>query len=125
MNERIKEIRLNLGLSQEEFGERLGLSRGAITNIELNKTDPKPRFVALLCREFNVNESWLRSGEGEMFISPSKDDVISDFIGDVLSDDKDFRRRFISALAALDREEWEAIEKAVWKLVEEMQKPGQ
>lgn len=67
MNERIKAVRLALGISQEEFGKRLGVTRGAITNIELNKVEPKPLFVDLICREFNVNEDWLKNGAEPMF----------------------------------------------------------
>lgn len=67
MNERIKEIRKSLNLSQDEFGRRLGVTRGAITNIELNKTEPKELFLELICKVFDVNEHWLRTGEGEMF----------------------------------------------------------
>lgn len=67
MNGRIKELRRILGLSQDEFGRRLGVTRGAVTNIELNKVEPKPLFIDLICREFNVNEHWLRTGEGGMF----------------------------------------------------------
>ena len=48
MNERIKKLRKELGLSQDEFGRRLGVTRGAITNIELNKVEPKPLFVDLI-----------------------------------------------------------------------------
>ena len=73
MNSRIKQVRLALNLSQDEFGRRLGVTRGAITNIEFNKTEPKQLFVELLCREFDVNEAWLRTGEGEMFIKKSRD----------------------------------------------------
>lgn len=67
MNERIKEVRKALGLSQEEFGRRLGVTRGAVTNIELNKVEPKQLFVELLCREFNVSYEWLSTGRGDMF----------------------------------------------------------
>ena len=68
INERIKKTRKQLKLSQDEFGKRLGVSRGVITNIEFNKTEPKSLFIDLLCREFNVNENWLRTGEGKMFV---------------------------------------------------------
>lgn len=76
MNERIKQLRLKLGLSQEEFGNRLGMGRGAITNIELNKVEPKPLFVSLICREFRVSETWLRTGEGEMLRQLSEDEEL-------------------------------------------------
>ena len=52
MNSRVKAVRLALGLSQDEFGKKLGLTRGAITNIELNKVDGKPNFADLLCSIF-------------------------------------------------------------------------
>ena len=116
MNERIKELRKVLGLSQDEFGRRLGLTRGAITNIELNKTEPKPLLIDLICREFDVNETWLRTGEGEMFVPISRDEEIEEFIGRLLHDEPDsFRKRLVSVLAKLTEDEWAILEeKARW-----------
>lgn len=114
MNERIKEIRKTLGLSQDEFGRRLGVTRGAITNIEFNKTEPKPLFIDLLCREFNVSERWLRTGEGDMFIQLSRDEEIAAFMGDVLAGESDnFRRRFLSMLSRLNEGQWELLEQMI------------
>lgn len=126
MNERIKAIRLALGLSQDEFGRRLGVTRGAITNIELNKVDPKPLFVDLICREFNVNEEWLQTGEGEMFLQRSRDEELAAFFGDVLNGQPDFKRRLISVLSRLSTDQWEMLADMANMLVEEMQKekPG-
>lgn len=70
MNKRIKELRKLLNLSQEEFGNRLGVTRGAITNIELNKTIPKPLFIDLICKTFNVNQDWILNGTEPIFIEP-------------------------------------------------------
>ena len=96
MNERIKELRLKLGLSQDEFGRRLGVTRGAITNIELNKVEPKPLFIDLMCREFNVSETWLRTGDGEMFVSRSRSDAIAQEVNRFMADHPDsFRERLI------------------------------
>lgn len=122
MNERIKMIRQKLGLSQEEFGRRLGVTRGAITNIELNKVEPKPLFVDLICREFGVSEEWIKDGTGEMFHPKSAEEELAAFFGDVLSGEPDFRRRLISALARLDESQWEVLEEVARKLLEEMQK---
>lgn len=70
--ERIKELRKDhLHLSQAEFGQRLGISRGSVANIELNllkRPEQKEPIIKLICREFNVSEHWLRTGEGEPFI---------------------------------------------------------
>lgn len=114
MNNRIKQIRTALGLSQDEFGKKLGVTRGAITNIELNKVEPKPLFVSLICQTFNVNDRWLRTGEGEMFMELSVEDEIAAFMGDILKNEKsNFRRRFIAALARLDDTGWDVLEKFI------------
>ena len=123
MNERIKEVRKSLGLTQDEFGRRLGVTRGAITNIEYNKVEPKPLLVDLLCREFNVNEIWLRTGEGEMFVTHTRDEAIAAFVGRVLASENDsFQKRLISVLAGLKEDEWELLEKVALHLAEGIKK---
>ena len=112
MNERIKQIRKALNLSQDDFGKKLGVTRGVITNIELNKTEPKPLFIKLICETFEVNEDWVVNGTGEMFVQKSRSDAIADFLADVLKEDDDsFKRRFVEMLASLSVEEWKLLEK--------------
>ena len=67
MNERIKKLRKVLDLTQQEFGERLGIKRNTIATYESGRNDPIDAVVSLICKEFNVNEEWLRGGTGEMF----------------------------------------------------------
>ena len=67
MNERIKSLRKRLNMTQEQFAARLGIKRGAIANYEIGRNVPVDSVVSLICREFGVNEAWLRTGEGEMF----------------------------------------------------------
>ena len=67
MNERIKEIRKALSLTLEEFGKELGVTRSAIGHIENGIRNITEQMILSICREFNVNENWLRYGEGEMF----------------------------------------------------------
>lgn len=67
MNERIKELRKSLGLTMEKFGERLGVTKVAISNIEKGNRNVTDQMFKFICREFNVNENWLRTGEGSMF----------------------------------------------------------
>ena len=66
MNERIKKVRKALDLTQQEFGERIGMKRNSIALIE-NGRNTSDQTVFAICREFNVNEEWLRTGVGEMF----------------------------------------------------------
>lgn len=68
MKNRIKEIRKELDLTQQEFADRLGIKRGAVANYELGRNTPIDAVVSLICREFKINEEWLRNGTGSMFI---------------------------------------------------------
>lgn len=122
MNERIKAVRLALGISQEEFGKRLGVTRGAITNIELNKVEPKPLFVDLICREFNVNEDWLKNGAEPMFLQRSRNEELPAFFGDLLNGEPDFKHRLISVMSRLSVDQWQMLADMANMLVEEMQK---
>ncbi len=67
MHNRIKAVRKALDLSQREFGERLGVSRDVISNIEYGRVQPRELLLRHICELYNVNENWLRSGEGAMF----------------------------------------------------------
>lgn len=67
MEQRLKQIRKHFHLTQEDFADRLGIKRSAISNYEIGRNEPIDAVVSLICREFNVNERWLRTGEGEMF----------------------------------------------------------
>lgn len=128
MNERIKEVRKAKGLSQDEFGRRLGVTRGAVTNIELNKVEPKPLFVDLICREFDVNEEWLRTGVGPMRREKTRDEDLAEFFGKVLAGDPDFRRRLLSAMPRLSEEQWAMLEEVAQRLAsdtEAQKDPGQ
>lgn len=69
LSSRIKAIREALKLSQREFGEKLGVSRDVISNIEYNRVSPKELLLRHICELYNVNQHWLETGEGEMFNS--------------------------------------------------------
>lgn len=85
MNDRIKELRKSLSLSQEDFAKKLGLkSRGKIANIEFGKIDVDADFASLICKQFNVNEKWLRTGEGNMFLPATNEEA--DYVSELLDD---------------------------------------
>ena len=111
MNDRIKKVRTALGLSQQEFADRIGIKRGAVANYEVGRNEPIDAVISLICREFNVSERWLRTGEGDMFVQISRDKEAMRFVGDVMRGEEDnFRRRFLLALARLPEERWADIE---------------
>ena len=111
MHDRIKEVRSVLGLSQQEFADRICIKRGAVANYEVGRNKPIDAIISLICREFGVSDHWLRTGDGDMFIQISRDKEIMRFVGDVMQgEDDNFQRRFLFALARLPEERWADIE---------------
>lgn len=111
MNERIKSIRNALNLTQQEFADKIKIKRNTVATYEMGRSVPSDSAIALICKEFNVNETWLRTGEGDMFIQLTRDEQIEQFVGELLKDEDDsFKRRIISGLAALDAAGWQVLE---------------
>lgn len=122
-NERITLLRKELKLSQTEFGERIGVSRGVIKNIDDKNVIVKPLLIQQICKEYNVNRIWLETGEGEMFEDISRDEEIALRVGQILSEDDDsFKKQLIGVLTALDDDEWELLRKMAAKLLESQNK---
>ena len=111
MNLRIKKIRNDFSLTQQQFADKLGIKRGAIANYEIGRNEPIDAVIALICDKFNVNEEWLRNGNGEPYIAKSRSDTIAEFAGKLMKDEEEsFRRRLTEALAKLNEDEWELLE---------------
>ena len=118
MNERLKKLRKTLDMTQQEFADRIGTKRNTIAKYETDTNVPSAAVISLICREFNVNEEWLREGKGEMFIKMTRDEEIATFIGKTLHSEEDsFKKRLISALSALNESDWETLEKLALSLV--------
>lgn len=120
IGERIEILRKDLSMSRRVFGERLGVSESVIVNIEydrLKRPDQKESLYKLICKEFNVNEEWLRTGNGEMFIPLTRDQLITDFAADLIMENGTFKKRLVEALAKLDENEWEVLEKLAESLI--------
>ena len=119
MNERLKKLRKALDLTQQEFADRIGTKRNTIAKYETDTNVPSVAVISLICREFNVNEEWLRDGTGEMFIEMTRDEEIAAFVAKTLHSEEDsFKKRFISMLSALDESDWESLEKIALLLVD-------
>lgn len=111
MKDRIKKLRKELDLTQQEFADKIGIARGNIGAYEVGKNAPSDAVISLICTKFNVNEGWLRDGTGEMFVKQSPDEQIATFIGGLLKDEEDsFKRRLISGLCGLDDDGWRILE---------------
>lgn len=120
IGERIEILRKDLSMSRRVFGERLGVSESVIVNIEydrLKRPDQKESLYKLICKEFNVNEEWLRTGNGEMFVPLTRNQLITDFTANLIMEDDTFKKRLVEALAKLDESDWKVLEKLAESLI--------
>ena len=116
MEQRIKTIRKSNNLTQTEFGKRIGVKGNTVTNYETGLRIPSEAVILAICREFDVSERWLRTGEGVMLVERSADEKLAAFLGDVLSrGPEDFRRRCLETLSRLKPEEWYVLEHMIEK----------
>ena len=111
MYKHLKKIRKELDMTQQEFADGIGIARGNISAYEVGKNAPSDAVISLICTKYNVNEKWLRTGEGEMFIELSRSDEIAQFVGQLMTEEDDsFKKRLVSGLAALDDNGWKVLE---------------
>ena len=116
MNERISEIIDALKMSKTAFAEKLNVSQAFISQVCSGAKRPSDRTVSDICSKFNVNEEWLRTGEGSMFVEMTRDEVINQYLGELIKStdpEGDFQKRFVRALAQLSADEWKMIESFV------------
>lgn len=119
LKERIKELRKTLDLTLEEFGNKIGVTKTTISRIENGVNSVTNQMLTSICREFNVNEEWLRTGEGEMFVPLTRSEAIAEFAGSLMKEeDASFKKRLIEALAKLNEQEWEVLEGIARKLTD-------
>ena len=85
--QRVKELRKELDLTLEKFSDPLGVGKTAISNIENGSRNLTDQMIASICREYRVNEEWLRTGEGEMFVKLSPAEEVATYVSDLLEDD--------------------------------------
>lgn len=117
--ERVKELRKTLNLTLEEFGSKVGVTKQTISRIENGVNNLTDQMLISICREYNVSEEWLRDGTGEMFIPLTRNQVITDFAGDLIKEEGTFKKRLIEALAKLNENEWAVLEKLAQELTKE------
>lgn len=113
MNNRIKEIRKAKKLSQEAFGEKLGITKSSVSLLESGKNNPSEQTIMLICKEFGINEVWLRTGEGgteNMFTQVSEDDRYSLNLGKLSVTENEFIKNGVNFLAETDPDKLKILE---------------
>ena len=120
MKDRIKKIRKDAGLTQKEFAERLGLKQNTVATYEMGRIGVSDAVILSICREFNINEEWLRTGYGDMRNKRTRNQELQAFANDVMEDiDESFKKRFVLALSKLNESDWETLKKIADELSKE------
>lgn len=119
MYNNIKKVRQHFKLNQEIFGKCLGVTGAAVSRLENGTRNPSEQIILAICREFNVNEKWLRTGEGEMFL-PKVEDSLIEYLTSKGASKK--IQAFIIAYLSLPQNYKEAIDNYIDRVYEEMQK---
>ena len=115
---RIQTLRQALGMSQTDFGRKIGVTRSVLSNLDLGITTLQDPLLSLVCSVFNVRREWLETGSGEMFDHPDTEAPFYNAVGSISNDDPDsFRKRFVVALAELDDAELDAMERFIRSLL--------
>lgn len=125
MKDRIRAIRRAKKLNQTDFGNSVAVSLSAVQKWESGENTPSDAVISLICRIYNVDEVWLRTGEGEMFRPMTREEEIAAFFGDVLSDRApEVQRRLVTIMAKLPVEAWGFVEDLCQRVADEWTKKG-
>lgn len=119
INERIAWCIKDAGIKKAEFARRLNLSQPFVSELCSGKNNPSDRTIADICREFNISEAWLRTGEGEPHIALDEDAELQEVFAQISVSDDDLIRRIIKAYWFLDEKEKAAIKKLIDSLSEQ------
>lgn len=122
MKDRIKKIRKSNDLTQQEFAKRLNVPRSNIAGYESGARSPSDGVVTLICREFGINEDWLRYDKGRMEADVSRENEIAALMRSSLHGSEEFKEAVIQAVKTRSESELEVLEKMLWDVVYNLQK---
>ena len=122
MQERLKALRLKLNLTQSAFASRIGTTQNVVANYEIGRRNPSSSALNNICKEFNVNETWLRTGEGEMFQPKSRNDELLDYARRIAEGDPgSIQAQLLTVMTRLTDAQWEVLAQVAAQFLAEAQ----
>lgn len=110
MKNRIKKIRKQAGLNQTDFGMSVGVKQSSITGYETGVRQPVDAVIKLICNEYHINEHWLRTGEGEMYLPKTKEEEIAELVKKLFEDPDPRKLKVVKWFVELDDDELKLLE---------------
>lgn len=122
MHNRIKQVRKSAGLNQQDFANRIGVSRGALANYEVGRNEPIAAVVSLICEKFQINEEWLRNGTGPIKKDVSRFEEVSELVSKALNGSNDFKKAVIQAICNRSDKELEVLDTLLREIYDNLSK---
>ena len=109
MNERLKKIRTDIKLTQKQMSEKIGVTEATVSRMESGKSSITEQTIKMLCNEFNINETWLRTGEGEMYVVSEQDEELAEALAEISLSDNEKLKKIVQKLTKLNDKEIDTI----------------
>lgn len=116
MNSRIKKVRKSNNLTMEHFGDRIGITKSSVSLLESGKNSPSEQTLKLICKEFNVNEEWLRTGKEPMY--NEIEDKLSSYLGQIAKGNDEFIQDLIEVYMELDETSKNALKELTNQMID-------
>lgn len=118
LGERIKKVRKALDLTQQKFAEQIGTTQNNIASYEIGRREPSAAAINNICKTFSISETWLRTGEGEMFVQRSEDDELAAAVERLMTgSSSDFKRRLVNVLSSLKEDQWIVLQEKLEEII--------
>lgn len=122
IGERIKQIRKEAGLTQQKFADRIGAKQNTIAQYEIGRNSPLDPVVTAICKEFDIQEEWLRHGIGAMRVPKTEEEEIADMVASVLHGTPDFKQAVVKMICTRTPDELKTLEKAFMDVLANIKK---
>ena len=119
LKDRIRTIRKAQNLTQKDFAARIGTTQNVLANYETGRRNPSASVINNICKTFRVNETWLRTGQGEIFLAADREQEIIAWVKGIFSEEHEtFQKRFLSMLMELDDPKWNLLKEILEKIMQ-------
>lgn len=122
MKDRIKKVRKGSGLTQEKFAEKLGIKQNTVASYEMGRIGVSDSVIISICREFGVNENWLRTGNGEIY--KTTEDKLSTYLAQIAKGNDDFIKDIIEVYMEVDESSRQALKEIAKRMIDKHNKRG-
>lgn len=122
IGERIKEIRKGAGLTQQKFADRIGAKQNTVAQYEIGRNAPIDPVITAICKEFDIQEDWLRHGLEPMRAAKSDEEEVSDYVAQALNGSSEFKKSVIKMICTRSEEDLKALERSFMYIYQELQK---